>query len=244
MEPASRLDHNHKLSLREFPYIIRWRDDRCKRCGNCTAVCPVKAIVPSVKVQRSVHSEGPVPAPAAVRKITHIVEQVTDMERYCTGCGTCTLVCPNEAIEPEFNPQNKLLHYKNRGGDGYKRGGRRNDPSISTLDRLKFTRISMLTDPALDAGRHEFRIRSLLGRILPPDELPLKSINGELALDQKNGIFVPPVREIYPVMIGSMSVGALSPPMWEGLAMGVAYLNEVEGLPVVMCSGEGGMPPR
>jgi glutamate synthase (NADPH/NADH) large chain len=32
--------------------------------------------------------------------------------------------------------------------------------------------------------------------------------------------------------------------MWEGLAMGVAYLNEVEGLPVVMCTGEGGVPPR
>jgi len=41
-------------------------------------------------------------------------------------------------------------------------------------------------------------------------------------------------------MIGSMSIGALSPPMWEGLAMGVAYLNEVEGLPVVMCSGKAG----
>jgi len=60
----------------------------------------------------------------------------------------------------------------------------------------------------------------------------------------ENGKFIPPVREIFPIMIGSMSVGALSPPMWEALAMGVAYLNEVEGLPVVMCSGEGGMPPR
>ena len=244
MEPAKGLDHNHKLSLREFPYIIRWRDDRCKRCGSCTAVCPVKAIVPAVKVQRTVHSEAAVPTPAARRMTTHIVEQVTDIERYCTGCGTCTLVCPNEAIEPEFNPQNKLLHYKNRGGDGYKRGGRRNDPAISTLDRLKFTRISMLTDPALDAGRHEFRIRSLLGRILPPDEMPLTALNGELSLDKQSGKFIPPVREIYPIIIGSMSVGALSPPMWEGLAMGVAYLNEVEGLPVVMCSGEGGMPPR
>ena len=57
-----------------------------------------------------------------------MVEQVTNMDRYCTGCGSCTLVCPNEAIEPEFNPQNKFLHYKNKGGDGYKRGGRRNDP--------------------------------------------------------------------------------------------------------------------
>ncbi len=244
MEPAKRLDHNHKLSLREFPYIIRWRDDRCKRCGQCTAVCPVKAIVPSVQVQREVRSEGPIPGPTTKRKTVPIVVQVTDMDRYCTGCGTCTLVCPNEAIEPEINPQNKFLHYKNKGGDGYKRGGRRNDPAISTLDRIKFTRISMLTDPALDAGRHEFRIRSLLGRILPPDELPLTSVNGELALDQKSGRFVPPVREIYPIMIGSMSIGALSPPMWEGLAMGVAYLNEVEGLPVVMCSGEGGMSPR
>lgn len=244
MEPAKRLDHNHKLSLREFPYIIRWRDDRCVRCGKCTAVCPVKAIEPSVRVQRSVYSEGAIPTPKASRKTTYAVEQVTDMERYCTGCGTCTLVCPNDAIEPEFNPQNKFLHYKNKGGDGYKRGGRRNDPAISTLDRIKFTRISMLTDPALDAGRHEFRIRSLLGRILPPEELPITTVNGKLTVESKRDIFVPPVREIFPIMIGSMSIGALSPPMWEGLAMGVAYLNEVEGLPVVMCSGEGGMPPR
>src|SRR4030043_1824299 len=234
MEPATRLDHNHKLSLREFPYIVRWRDDRCKRCGSCTAACPVKAIEPTVKVQRVVHSEGSVPTPVAARKIVHMVEQVTDIERYCTGCGTCTLVCPNDALEPEYNPQNKFLHFKNRGGEGYKRGGRRNDPAISTLDRLKFTRILMLTDPALDAGRHEFRVRPLLGRILPSEELPLKVVDGKLVPDRDNGKFIPPVREIFPIMIGSMSVGALSPPMWEGLAMGVAYLNEVEGLPVVM----------
>lgn len=244
MEPASRLDHNHKLSLREFPYIIRWRDDRCKRCGKCTSVCPVKAIEATVKVQRLVQSEGPEPTPTAARKVIQVVEQVTDMERYCTGCGTCTLVCPNEAIEPEFNFQHKFYHYKNKGGEPLKRGGRRNDPSVSTLDRLKFTRISMLTDPALDAGRHEFRVRTLLGRILPPEDLPLKTVDGKLTVDKKSGRFIPPVREIFPIMIGSMSVGALSPPMWEGLAMAVAYLNEVEGLPVVMCSGEGGMPPR
>jgi len=244
MEPASKLDHNHQLSLKELPYIIRWRDDRCKRCGQCTAVCPVKAIEATVKVQRVVRSEGPIPAPVASRAITHMVEQVADIDRYCTGCGTCTLVCPNDAIEPEYNPQNKFLHFKNRGGEGYKRGGRRNDPAVSTLDRLKFTRISMLTDPALDAGRHEFRVRTLLGRILPSDELPLMAENGKLKIDDNNGKFIPPVREIFPIMIGSMSVGALSPPMWEGLAMGVAYLNEVEGLPVVMCTGEGGVPPR
>lgn len=244
MEPATKLDYNHQLSLKEFPYIVRWKDHRCTRCGRCTAVCPVKAIEPTVKVKRTVYSEGPVPVPTSVRKIVHVVEQVTDIERYCTGCGACTLVCPNDAIEPEYNPQNKFLHFKNRGGEGYKRGGRRNDPNISTLDRLKFTRISMLTDPALDAGRHEFHVRTLLGRILPADELPLKRVNGKLVVDKESGKFIPPVREIFPIMIGSMSVGALSPPMWEGLAMGVAYLNEVEGLPVVMATGEGGVPPR
>ena len=244
MEPAARLDVNHQLSLKELPYIIRWIDHRCTRCGRCTAVCPVKAIEATVHVKRTVHSEGNMPTPVASRKTTQVVKQVTDIERYCTGCGTCTLVCPNEAIEPEYNPQNKFLHYKNKGGEGYKRGGRRNDPSISTLDQLKFTRISMLTDPALDAGRHEFRVRTLLGRILPSEGLPLKTENGKLVVDKTSDRFIPPVREIFPIMIGSMSVGALSPPMWEGLAMGISYLNEVEGLPVVMCTGEGGVPPR
>jgi hypothetical protein len=49
------------------------------------------------------------------------------------------------------------------------RGGRRNVPG-GILDQIKFIRISMLTDPALDAGRHEFELRTLLGRILPPGD--------------------------------------------------------------------------
>jgi glutamate synthase (NADPH/NADH) large chain len=247
MEPAGRrlkrLDHNHKLTLKEFPYIVRWSDERCKRCGQCTAVCPVKAIVPDIELERTVYSEGPTPSPKSVRRIKQVVRQVTDIDRYCVGCAMCSLVCPNNAIEPEFNPANKFLITKNRGGEPVRRGGRRNDPEPGTLDKLKFTRISMLTDPALDAGRHEFHLRTFLGRILPPEELPIKEENGKLVISNKD-IFVPPVREIYPIMIGSMSVGALSPPMWEGLAMGVTYLNEVLGMPVVMASGEGGMPPR
>jgi glutamate synthase (NADPH/NADH) large chain len=85
------------------------------------------------------------------------------------------------------------------------------------LDKIKFVRISMLTDPALDAGRHEFELRTLLGRVLPPEEM--------LKVNREQG-WMPPVREIYPLVIGSMSFGALSPNMWEGLQMGVAYLNE------------------
>ena len=89
----------------------------------------------------------------------------------------------------------------------------------------------MLTDPALDAGRHEFTINTLLGRVLPPEEFVRRQTTGE---------WIPPVREIFPFIIGSMSFGALSPNMWLGLLQGVAYCNEVLGIPVVMATGEGG----
>ncbi|MDP1807957.1 MAG: glutamate synthase-related protein, partial [Actinomycetota bacterium] len=243
MESAVGINESNELSLQEFPYIVRWREDRCTRCGKCTAVCPTKAIEPTVFVQRRAFSEGSAPNPAVERKVMQGIEQVRDIERWCTGCGTCSFVCPTVAIEPEYNPHNKFLFHKNKGGVPHKRGGRRNDPGVSTLDQLKFTRISMLTDPALDAGRHEFYIRTLLGRNLPPEALPLKTIDDKLLLDGPD-TFIPPVREIFPIRIGSMSIGALSPHMWEGLAMGITYLNEVEGIPVVMASGEGGMPPR
>ena len=128
----------------------------------------------------------------------------------------------------------KLRYHINRGGQPRSRGGRRNSPG-GLLDQIKFIRISMLTDPALDAGRHEFEMRTLLGRILPPEK--------NLAFLNENG-WIPPVREIYPLIIGGMSFGALSPNMWEGLQMGVAYLNEELGMPVRMCTGEGGCPPR
>ena len=104
------------------------------------------------------------------------------------------------------------------------------------LDQIKFIRISMLTDPALDAGRHEFELRTLLGRVLPPEE--------NLKLFKENG-WIPPVREIYPAASSAACPSApLSPNMWEGLQLGVAYLNEELGMPVRMCTGEGGCPPR
>jgi glutamate synthase (NADPH/NADH) large chain len=147
----------------------------------------------------------------------------------------CNLVCPNDCIIPYHSDEaDKLKFHINRGGQPPRRGGRRNVQG-GILDQIKFIRISMLTDPALDAGRHEFELRTLLGRVLPPEM--------NLQLQREQG-WIPPVREIYPLMIGSMSFGALSPTMWEGLQMGVAYLNEEMGMPVRMCTGEGGCPPR
>jgi glutamate synthase (NADPH) large chain len=224
------------LSLNDLPWQIRWSRERCTLCGSCTAVCPVNAIELGTFRKREVSKPmGLDKTPENTFSISYGIRQRTDPAYKCIGCAMCTAVCPNDAIAPARSGDlDKLRFHDNRGGQARTRGGRRNDPG-SLLDRIKFIRISMLTDPALDAGRHEFELRTLLGRILPPKQT-MKSFQEHL--------WLPPVREIYPLIIGGMSFGALSPNMWEGLQMGVAYLNEELGMPVRICTGEGGCPPR
>jgi len=224
------------LSIKDLPWQIHWGKDKCTLCGNCTSVCPVRAI------ELGVHRKRVLQVPIGLEEkatnlfsVYHGIVQRTDIAHACVGCGMCTLVCPNGAIIPVRGDEiDKLRFHVNQAGEPRRRGGRRNSAD-SVLDRIKFVRISMLTDPALDAGRHEFELRTLLGRVLPPEEM--------LKVSREEG-WMPPVREIYPLIIGSMSFGALSPNMWEGLQMGVAYLNEELGMPVRICTGEGGCPPR
>jgi glutamate synthase (NADPH/NADH) large chain len=232
------------LSIKDLPWQVHWEKERCTLCGRCTAVCPVHAIELGVHRKRliqmpSLGEIGQSNGSSSVNQVYYGIRQKTDPAYACVGCAMCNLVCPNDCIIPyRTDEADKLRFHINRGGQPRRRGGRRNvrDPEPGgILDRIKFIRISMLTDPALDAGRHEFELRTLLGRILPPEE--------NLRLLKEEG-WIPPVREIYPLIIGAMSFGALSPNMWEGLQMGVAYLNEEVGMPVRMCTGEGGCPPR
>lgn len=224
------------LSVKDLPWQILWNKDKCTLCGKCTAICPVNAIELGVFRKRIVQTSLDTGATqSSAHSIFYGVRQKTDPTYSCVGCAMCTLVCPNDAIIPARSDEaDKLRFHINKGGRPRTRGGRRNVPG-SLLDQIKFIRISMLTDPALDAGRHEFELRTLLGRVLPPEE--------NLKFVEENG-WIPPVREIYPLIIGGMSFGALSPNMWEGLQMGVAYLNEELGMPVRISTGEGGCPPR
>ena len=224
------------LSVNDLPWQIDWDKNTCTLCGRCTSVCPVNAIELGVFRKRTIEAAPGLPKkPTSSYAIYHGIRQRTDPAYRCIGCAMCNMVCPNNSIAPRLRPEATTLKFHtNRGGAARTRGGRRNDTG-SLLDQIKFIRISMLTDPALDAGRHEFELRTLLGRVQPPEE-------GLAALAEH--AWTPAVREIYPLMIGSMSFGALSPNMWEGLVMGVTYLNEEMGMPVRMCTGEGGCPPR
>jgi glutamate synthase (NADPH/NADH) large chain len=226
------------LSVKDLPWQIRWDKDKCTLCGQCTAVCPVHAIELGVFRKRIVEppagleTGGP---PPNLFKLFYGIRQKTDPGYRCVGCAMCNMVCPNDAIVPiRSDEADKLRFHVDRGGQPRRRGGRRN-VGDGILDRIKFIRISMLTDPALDAGRHEFEVRTLLGRVLPPEK------NMQFVREQG---WIAPVREIYPLIIGGMSFGALSPNMWEGLQLGVAYLNEELNMPVRISTGEGGCPPR
>lgn len=224
------------LSIKDLPWQIAWDRDKCTLCGRCTAVCPVNAIELGVFRKRTVEVDiNARVQPGNSYKIYYGIRQRTAPAYHCVGCAMCTQVCPNDCIKPMAGDEaDKLRFHLNQGGQAESRGGRRNAPG-GILDRIKFIRISMLTDPALDAGRHEFELRTLLGRIYPPEQ--------NMEMLRTHG-WIPPVREIYPLIIGGMSFGALSPTMWEGLQMGVAYLNEELGMPVRICTGEGGCPPR
>ena len=227
----------------DLPWKISYNTSRCTMCGSCVAACSFRAIEAKIERRRMVFSEGELPDPKSRFSAVPVIKQVNSLQNYCRGCGICEKVCPNDAIKPVRNPDTRHpIITRCTGGAGIKRGGRKNlTGSTRTLDQLRVGRISQMTDPSLDAQRHTFDMLAPFGRILPADELPLSvGNNGQLITSGHT----PPVSWIYPVIIGDMSIGALSWRMWEGVAMAVAYLNEECGLPVRMCSGEGGVPSR
>lgn len=227
----------------DMPWKVKYDASRCTLCGSCVSACSFRAIECKVERRRMVFSEGDMPDPQQRFSAVPVIRQVKDVQHYCRGCGICEKVCPNDAISPERNRDTRHpIITRCLGGDSIKRGGRKNlESSARTLDKMRIGRISQMTDPSLDAQRHTFDLLAPFGRIMPPQTLPF-------SVDERNNLQVeasmPPVRWIYPVIIGDMSIGALSWRMWEAVAMAVAYLNEECGMPVRMCSGEGGVPVR
>lgn len=228
----------NELAIDDLPWRIEYDSNRCVMCGKCTAACTFGAIKATTE-QRIVRNSINL---RTKKELIPIIKQVTSHSTHCVGCGMCQRVCPNDAIHTTRDPAHRYqMKYRAAVGSSLKRGGRSNlHTEGRTLDKIKVGRISQMTDPALDAQRHTFNMLTPFGRILPPEKIPFNVQNGELILSEQ----MPPNRWIYPIMIGDMSIGALSWRMWEALAIATAYLNEKCGIPICMCTGEGGVPAK
>lgn len=232
----------NEIAIDDLLWKIEYNADRCTLCGKCVASCAFKAIEPKIEKRRKVVSESSTPKPKVIFQSVPVIKQVVSVNNFCRGCGICERVCPNDAIKAVKNIDERYaIKHRAYYGDPLKRGGRSNlHIEGRTLDKIKIGRISQMTDPSLDAQRHTFDMLAPFGRVLPPEQIPFKVQDDRLVLSQQ----IPPNRWIYPIIIGDMSIGALSWRMWEALAIATAYLNEEIGLPVRMCTGEGGVPTR
>lgn len=227
------------ISVNDLPWKIEYKPDQCTLCGSCVAACTFAAIHVDVQRRDVPQSIGTSPEPQAQHLARPVIVQTADLAHSCCGCGMCEKICPNQAIRPVRNPDNRATLLKRHTGP-IKRGGRTNLNSQRTLDSIIVGRISQMTDPALDSERHTFDLRAPLGRVVEAKKLPL-AVEGDNLIVQEH---MPPVRWIYPMIFSDMSIGALSPRAWEALALAVTYLNEKCGLPVRMSSGEGGVPQK
>jgi len=201
------------LACNDLPWKVIYDTERCTLCGSCVAACTFDAIKPKIERRRKAFSDTETPEPKIKFSATPVIAQKNVLKNYCRGCGVCERVCPNNAIRAERNPDSRFhVVYQAATGSGPKRGGRNNlEVRARTLDELRVGRISQMTDPSLDAQRHTFDCLAPLGRILPATSLPFSlGPDGMLA---KTGQ-TPPTRWIYPVIIGDMSIGALSWRMW------------------------------
>jgi len=232
----------NQIAVDDLQWIIEYKSDRCTMCGKCVAACPFSAIEAGVEKRRKVISDECTPKPKVIFQTVPVIKQVVKIKTHCKGCGLCERICPNSAIKPVKNAEERMaIKHRSMFGEPLKRGGRTNlHTEGRTLDKIKVGRISQMTDPSLDAQRHTFNMLAPFGRVLPPEEIPFKVKDSTLELSGQ----IPTNRWIYPIIIGDMSIGALSWRMWEALAIATAYLNEVVGLPVRMCTGEGGIPTR
>lgn len=226
----------NELHKDELPWIIEYDESKCIQCGKCTAACSFNAINPAVETRKKSHS---IVGKNETEKVL-VIKQNISLDNYCRGCGMCSIVCPNGAIKAVRSRDDKYsVAYRAKKADSLKKGGRSNlNTEGRTLDKIKIGRISQMTDPSLDAQRHTFELRTPFGRVLSADKLNMEVKDGKLVQGKK----LPPNRWIYPIIFGDMSIGAVSWRMWEAMAMAAAYLNEVEGIPIRMCTGEGGVP--
>ncbi len=137
------------LAKDDLQWQLKYDTIRCTFCGKCIASCPFGSIEAGVEKRRKVISEGATPTPKVVHQTVPVIKQVVHHQKFCRGCGTCEKICPNDAIKPVRNNDNRFpIKYRGATADSFKRAGRTNlHTEGRTLDKIKVGRISQMTDP-------------------------------------------------------------------------------------------------
>ena len=153
------------LSVKDLPWQIHWDKEKCTLCGRCTSVCPVRAIELGVFRKRIVNVDvNDRSAASNVHTVYYGIKQQTDVAPGRASDAPCAIWFAPIAPSILFARMKwtSCGFTSTRAVSPGSGAGRRNSPG-GLLDQIKFTRISMLTDPALDAGRHEFELRTPFG---------------------------------------------------------------------------------
>ena len=115
----------NEISRDDLFWKIEYDSYRCTFCGKCVAACPFGSIEAKVEKRRRVVSEGLTPTPKLEFKTVPIIQQVVSTTEFCRGCGICERVCPNEAIKPVRNDDDRFdMKIRSNTGMSFTRGGR------------------------------------------------------------------------------------------------------------------------
>ncbi|MBM4237722.1 MAG: FMN-binding glutamate synthase family protein, partial [Euryarchaeota archaeon] len=185
----------------------------CKNCKRCIKECSYRALE---------HRDGKV--------------------RYmggCVACGRCIVMCPESAIEVRLLPyhfpphanfteriRRGIISQANTGGVLLSSCG--TDLQYPVIFDELLLDAAQVTNPSIDPLREPIETTTLLGRR-----------GGRLTVSQKEGIVaeedISPILAMdMPIMIGHVSLGAVSYPAQKALFMSASELNIIAG------SGEGG----
>ena len=96
------------VSVNDLRWTIEYHAERCTMCGSCVAACTFNAIEAGVSHRSVTVSRKAFPEPAAEHFALPVIRQKTRIEQACVGCGMCEKVCPNRAIRPVRNPDNRF----------------------------------------------------------------------------------------------------------------------------------------